>query len=426
VSIKLSIIIPIFNSEKYLAECLNSICPQIKKNVEVILVNDCSTDKSNAICKSFIKKFNFIKLITLKKNRGVSYCRNIGINLASGKYLCFVDSDDKLIKGAINILLKNIRLNLENEVFIIKNLVLKNKKNSKAVDDKNQIFKNSNKKNLSIFDFTKNLNEFRATCWNFVLKKDFLYFNNIFFKNIKVAEDWVFVSEILCLAKNFKMIKKPVYIHRMYEPNTLGKKIGYIFVMSRIKVICEISKLFNLNKSFFGQEKINYLIRILKLATQEMYSSIIICNHNEIKKINKYIKKNKALIMKPPYYNLKNFHLLKYKLKKDIFIKKIISKLKNNKIILFCAGSYGRITLKYLSKLGIKVKIIIDNNTQFSGKKIGSAKIVSPIYLKENLKKFSNYKIFVCNKLTNDFNSVKLQLLKIGIKEKNILHFNKI
>ena len=69
-SIKLSIIIPVYNSEKYLSECLRSICQQIIKNVEVILINDCSSDASIKICKAYIKKFNFIKLVNLKKKQG--------------------------------------------------------------------------------------------------------------------------------------------------------------------------------------------------------------------------------------------------------------------------------------------------------------------------------------------------------------------
>ena len=67
VSIKLSIVVPIYNSEKYLRKCLESICQQIKQNVEVIVINDCSTDGSIKICKKYVNKFNFIKLINLKK-----------------------------------------------------------------------------------------------------------------------------------------------------------------------------------------------------------------------------------------------------------------------------------------------------------------------------------------------------------------------
>ena len=80
---ELSIIIPIYNSEKYLLECLESVCQQIKQNVEVIVINDASTDGSIKICKKYVNKFNFIKLINLKKNRGVSYFNGRDYSTAS-------------------------------------------------------------------------------------------------------------------------------------------------------------------------------------------------------------------------------------------------------------------------------------------------------------------------------------------------------
>jgi len=100
--IKISIIIPIYNSQRYLRDCLNSIKPNFKNKFEVILVNDNSRDESLNICKNFMKKFKNCRLINLKRNRGVSNARNIGIHLSEGENICFVDSDDKLISGAVS------------------------------------------------------------------------------------------------------------------------------------------------------------------------------------------------------------------------------------------------------------------------------------------------------------------------------------
>ena len=142
-----SIIIPIYNSEEYLQECLESICKQIhKKKVEIILINDCSLDKSINICKNYIKKFRFIRLINQEKNRGVSYCRNIGIKNASGKYICFVDSNDKLAIGSINLILKNIKNFSKNEIF-----VLRSREVSRKLVDKNQFLKSSLQKKKYIY-----------------------------------------------------------------------------------------------------------------------------------------------------------------------------------------------------------------------------------------------------------------------------------
>ena len=88
-SVKLSIIIPVYNSQKYLAECLNSVCNYPYQDIEVIIIDDHSTDKSLYISQNFLRKFNFIKIFALKKNRGVSYCRNLGIENAKGAYICF-------------------------------------------------------------------------------------------------------------------------------------------------------------------------------------------------------------------------------------------------------------------------------------------------------------------------------------------------
>ena len=137
-TIRLSIIIPVYNSKTYLKECLNSICQQVRQDVEIILINDCSTDGSIKICKKFSEKYNFIRLINLKENRGVAYCRNIGIKIATGEYICFVDSDDKLSEGSINNVLYHIRIFYGKEIFVLRYIDSRNKKVSDLNFDKNE------------------------------------------------------------------------------------------------------------------------------------------------------------------------------------------------------------------------------------------------------------------------------------------------
>ena len=100
---KVSIIIPVYNAEKYLSECINSIIYQSYNNLEIILVNDGSTDNSIYICRQYANKDNRIIVID-SDNYGVSYARNIGIERATGKYIVFIDSDDMIEKDYIGIL----------------------------------------------------------------------------------------------------------------------------------------------------------------------------------------------------------------------------------------------------------------------------------------------------------------------------------
>ena len=103
-----SIIVPIYNTERYLAECLESIRKQTYTDIECILVNDGSTDASKKICKRFCELDSRFQLID-KNNEGVSKARNIGIEKATGKYIQFTDSDDILDICMIEKLVKKIK-----------------------------------------------------------------------------------------------------------------------------------------------------------------------------------------------------------------------------------------------------------------------------------------------------------------------------
>ena len=89
----ITIVVPIYNSSKYLSRCINSIINQTYQNLEIILVNDGSTDNSLDICNEYANKDNRIKVIH-KDNSGAAASRNVGINHAMGNYIAFVDSDD--------------------------------------------------------------------------------------------------------------------------------------------------------------------------------------------------------------------------------------------------------------------------------------------------------------------------------------------
>lgn len=106
----ISIIIPIYNVEKYLKKCLDSIVNQTYKNIEIILVNDGSTDRSGEICDIYSNITD--KIITIhQKNQGASIARNIGINKAKGKYITFVDGDDEVGNNYISYLYSLIKKN---------------------------------------------------------------------------------------------------------------------------------------------------------------------------------------------------------------------------------------------------------------------------------------------------------------------------
>ena len=120
---KISVIIPVYNVEQYLEKCLDSILNQTYKNIEIILVNDGSIDKSGLICDEYSRKYNNIKVFH-KENGGVSSARNLGIDNATGQYLAFIDPDDYIDVNMYEILVEKILLIFS----IINPIYLKNTK----------------------------------------------------------------------------------------------------------------------------------------------------------------------------------------------------------------------------------------------------------------------------------------------------------
>ena len=99
-----SIIIPVYNVEKYVSECVNSVLSQDYKNIEIVIINDGSTDNSLEICKRIADSDSRVKVYT-KKNGGLSDARNVGIKLSKGEYLLFLDSDDYISRNCVSIML---------------------------------------------------------------------------------------------------------------------------------------------------------------------------------------------------------------------------------------------------------------------------------------------------------------------------------
>ena len=98
---KVSVIVPVYNTEKYLRRCLDSLVNQTLDDIEIIIIDDKSPDNSALIIDEYKKKYdNKIKVIHNKTNKGIGYNRNIGIKKSSGKYIMFIDSDDYLDRSA--------------------------------------------------------------------------------------------------------------------------------------------------------------------------------------------------------------------------------------------------------------------------------------------------------------------------------------
>ncbi len=226
-----SVIIPMYNAEKYLEECLTSLVNQTLKNIEIILVDDFSTDNSLEIAQNFVPKFEAenknLVIIKLTQNSGFpGIPRNVALNIAKGKYIFFMDSDDFLSDDALEIFY-NAAESFNADVvdaymtFEYKEIDGKFKTTGKIMQNSKLIEKPA----LETFDIAKRIEniieiKYLNTVWSKFFNRDFLVKNNIKFPAMTITEDLVFTFESIVLAKNYVRIPFVGYFYRKYDDST--------------------------------------------------------------------------------------------------------------------------------------------------------------------------------------------------------------
>lgn len=222
-----SIIMPVFNAEEYLNKAINSILNQTFKDFECILIDDNSSDKSYSICLNYAKKDERIILIKNDKNMGVSTTRNKGLDIAQGRYVTFIDSDDYIDRDVLYKVYNKIK-NMDIVVDCLKYGVIE------EYFVKNKL-KYKKKCNLSNF-FSENKNEiqneilkleqiplFGYSCNSFYYLK-IIRENDIKFRNYSMNEDFIFNMEYFSFIKNFCFMNFLGYYYAKRGNNSLSSK----------------------------------------------------------------------------------------------------------------------------------------------------------------------------------------------------------
>lgn len=321
----ISIVIPVYNIEKYLQRCVDSVIGQTYKNIEVILVNDGSTDSCNEICSELKKVDKRIRVIN-KKNGGLSSARNAGMKEALGEYILFVDGDDtidgnmcqEMIKTAINnkvdiVMCDYIRIDSKDKIEeysedIREGLYLKK-------DIKEEIF------NKLIMRECIDYGPFLSV-WVFLYKLDFLKRNNIEFDSkIRWSEDNIFSAIVGYNAESFYYMKGKYFYNYYRNDNSITttyKKQAwevYLLMNKKIKYYFENKKDYNFSRQI-ELHMLYYTLNCIGNANRfeknfkEKYKQIkMIVNTNEL------IDTMKEFDINQENYKLKIIlYLIKYRL----------------------------------------------------------------------------------------------------------------
>lgn len=290
---KISVIIPVYNTAKYLEKCLGSLIKQSLKDIEIICIDDGSTDNSLEILKEFAKKDARIKFLT-QENQGQSVARNKGIKAAQGEYIGFIDSDDWADETMFEKLYNNATT-YDSDVAMCSINVF-NEETGETTDKDpymtldlfNESFENR------AFNYTEVLNFLFRICvvpWNKIYKREFLINDSILFPEGLFFEDNVFCTEVLIKAKNISLIKKPlIFYRRASETSTTTgddiKKLDFFKIMDLEEKLLKEVGLYEKIEDYFQQTKKNTLIYwYKKLKDEEVkkeYQDRLISLYNDI------------------------------------------------------------------------------------------------------------------------------------------------
>jgi glycosyltransferase involved in cell wall biosynthesis len=267
----LSIIVPVFNVENYLPQCLDSILNCSFQSYEIILVIGQSADQSNYICYKYESQYTKILVITQSGN-GLSNARNCGLDVAKGLYIMYIDSDDFIDSNAFNktmqlfYLLKNKNLDILVSDFLL-------------VNSKNEIYKcrKQIKNTPYIIEDPNYLKSFLSSkgnywnVWRFLYRREFLLENNITFKENYKSEDIDYSTKVLLTAKTCSFYHNPYYCYRVRRNGSLVNVITMQNVVNLLDILSDSIKEIS-NKTTFPYSTI---IKN-KLLLEYIYSFLLI------------------------------------------------------------------------------------------------------------------------------------------------------
>lgn len=217
-NIKISVIIPVYNAEKYLRECLDSIVKQTLQEIEIICIDDGSTDNSLAVLREYERKDERLKIIE-QLNSGAGAARNTGMAVAQGEYLAFMDADDVYCSGALNAVYSKAKeFNYDISVF---EAIFFDNKSEWQVAQLNQ-FLLAGRETYSSYDEPDFLFQI-AACnpWSKLFRREFVQKIGLQYQEIKTANDLCFVCSAMACAEKIAVLNEPLVKHRVLHSGNL-------------------------------------------------------------------------------------------------------------------------------------------------------------------------------------------------------------
>jgi len=234
-----SVIVPAYNTQEYIGQCLDSLLAQTLKNIEIICINDGSDDETLHIMENYAAGNSNIKVIS-QENQGASVARNRGLEAASGKYIVFLDSDDMLASDALDILYGTCSANDLDMLCFDADVIHDEEYTGKIIEYKERREFSELYDGITLLSLMRAEGAYRGSACFMILKKDFIMDNCIRFYNGILHEDELFSFHVYMNARKCSHISNKFYVRRMRPFSIMTRQVsgehvyGYFIVMKEM------------------------------------------------------------------------------------------------------------------------------------------------------------------------------------------------
>ena len=318
--------------------------------------------------------FDDLETIVIEANRNPGVNRNAGIRQAKGEYIIFLDSDDLMGTGCLERIAKLTESRPE---------VIVGRYSSEGYGERREAWLDDDfGMGENLIDCIKDFESFPGVCWRYVIRRDFLLKNNLWFVDAKIYEDQDFVGRLLCLTKDYVFCDDCLIWYRQGR-NSLTRKDVYEKDLDICKGCLEVI------------DSLYEFIKNHELTEQQkefLYARI----HNVAQVYRGYL-----CLLDP----------------QRIVLPRSIIIDKDRDIYVFCAGLFGQVAVEILLENGYEVKGFLDNNKELNGKVVAGLTVRPP----DTLTDLSNVLVFVCQRYESIFENISNQLQELGLKENQIV-----
>ncbi len=310
---KVSIIVPVYNVEKYLAKCLDSLVNQTFKDIEILVINDGSPDNSQTIIDVYQKKYPTLITSFIKENGGLASARNLGLENAHGSYVVFVDSDDWVDKQMIEKLYNKVT-ETDSDITVCGAYGV--------IDGENHLLETFKQYSS---DMNKNyIISCAGACWQ-IIKREIFVSHNLHFLENHYYEDIAIIPSLGLFANKISYLNDNLYYYLMRSGSIMrrqqySKKLEDIF--DSMEHLSQIYKKENEYDKYYMELEYLYIEHLLHAASLRFFE---FDKYDQLSKIVKIIKEQYPNWKKNKYYKMQN---IKYKIVCSLFYKKRYKLLK--------------------------------------------------------------------------------------------------